>query len=147
MDKSAQIKLLKKQLQKVNGDSFDLEAWKVTSITLLSKIFGADDERIKAINDLKIDYGSWALRDASSKYDPVTTCKRKAQDLIELSIEELEMSTPEKTNQLQKILSNHLSGNQLNELNAITDKATLIKKLQALKAPTLAAILADLTLK
>jgi len=85
-----QVKLLKYQIDKLDQKEFDLEAWKSSSIAILSKLFGANDPKVKQIEGLKIDYGSWALRDASSRYDPVKTCKNVGREVLEASITELE---------------------------------------------------------
>ncbi|MDA0196369.1 MAG: hypothetical protein O2887_14940 [Bacteroidetes bacterium] len=155
MERAAQLILLKKQLDKINDPGFDLEAWKANSATLFSRIFGKEDERIQAINDLKIDYSSWALRDASAKYNPLATCKIKALGIMEMSIQELEMETTSQTDVLNEIFSQHLTGKQLKEIREIlSSKSTeqekeqqLAKKLLILKAPVLSELLADVLLK
>lgn len=84
-------KLLEKQLGKLDADDFDLEAWKSGTVTLLMKTFGANDASVKQIEALKIDYSSWALRDSSSSYKPMETCKRKGREVLSSAIDELEI--------------------------------------------------------
>ena len=78
MTAGEKIDLLLRQKERIDDKQFDLASWKKTTSTLLEKIFGSADPRINTIEELKIDYGSWALRDASSTYDPVKTCKKKS---------------------------------------------------------------------
>ncbi|WP_424962692.1 hypothetical protein [Ekhidna sp.] len=89
--KSQYIKLLKKQISKLEEDSFDLEAWKTSAITVLERIFGENDPRAKQIENLKIDYSSWALRDSNSKYKPIETAKLKGKEVLNTAIDEIEI--------------------------------------------------------
>ncbi|MEP0985893.1 hypothetical protein [Ekhidna sp.] len=89
--KSQYIKLLKKQIAKLGEDSFDLEAWKTSAITVLERIFGENDPRSKQIENLKIDYSSWALRDSNSNYKPVETAKLKGREVLNTAIDEIEI--------------------------------------------------------
>lgn len=94
--KSQYIKLLKKQIEKLDNPDFDLEAWKTSAITVLHRIFGETEPRSKQIDQLKIDYSSWMLRDSSSNYKPVETAKLKGREIIKTAIEEIEIfGTPE----------------------------------------------------
>jgi len=85
------ILLLKKQIDKLDLDDFDLEAWKTSAITVLHRIFGESDPRSRQIEQLKIDYSSWMLRDSNSHYKPVETAKRKGKEVINMAIEEIEI--------------------------------------------------------
>lgn len=90
--KKAQVQLLKKQIKKLDSADFDLEAWKVSTQLLLSQTFGKYDEKTITIRDLKIDYSSTMLRDSNADYKPTETCKRKGREVLELAIDELEMT-------------------------------------------------------
>lgn len=102
--------LLKKQLDKLRSEDFDLEAWKSASISVLTRVFGASDSKVKQIEDLRIDYGSWALRDAQGSYNPLQTCKKKGAELFEAAINELEiLGLPDNNDNLNiEILTNAL---------------------------------------
>ena len=89
--KSQYIKLLEKQISKLEEDSFDLEAWKTSAITVLNRIFGESDPRAKQIENLKIDYSSWALRDSNSNYKPIETAKLKGKEVLNTAIDEIEI--------------------------------------------------------
>lgn len=89
--KSQYIKLLKKQINKLQEESFDLEAWKTSAITVLHRIFGESDPRAKQIENLKIDYSSWALRDSNSNYKPIETAKLKGKEVLITAIDEIEI--------------------------------------------------------
>jgi len=94
--KSKYTKLLEKQVVKLEDEHFDLEAWKTSAITVLHRIFGETDPRAKQIDQLKIDYSSWALRDSNSNYKPVETAKKKGREILHTAIEEIEIfGTPE----------------------------------------------------
>ncbi|WP_462253907.1 hypothetical protein [Ekhidna sp.] len=89
--KTQYIKLLKKQVGKLEEDSFELEAWKTSSITVIERIFGKEDIRAKKIEELKIDYSSWALRDSNSNYKPVEIAKLKGKEILTTAIDEIEL--------------------------------------------------------
>jgi hypothetical protein len=89
--KAQYIKLLKKQIAKLDDPDFDLEAWKTGTITVLHRIFGENDPRAKQIENLKIDYSSWALRDSNANYKPVETAKRKGKEILITAIDEMEV--------------------------------------------------------
>ncbi|WP_436514425.1 hypothetical protein [Ekhidna sp. To15] len=91
MSKTEYIKLLKKQISKLEEDTFNLEAWKTSAITVLHRIFGESDPRAKQIDNLKIDYSSWALRDSNSNYKPVETAKLKGKEVLNTAIDEIEI--------------------------------------------------------
>ena len=89
--KAQYIKLLKKQITKLEENTFDLEAWKSSAISVLSRVFGKDDPRTHQIEELKIDYSSWALRDSNANYKPVETAKLKGREILNTAIEEIEI--------------------------------------------------------
>ena len=72
-------------------DDFDLELWKSTTILLLTRIFGEENAYSKEINNLKADYSSWSLRDATANYNPKEACKKAGQEILELAIAELSL--------------------------------------------------------
>ncbi|MEP1096721.1 MAG: hypothetical protein ABJG78_16510 [Cyclobacteriaceae bacterium] len=89
--KAQYIKLLKKQIAKLDDEHFDLEAWKSSAISVLSRVFGKDDLRAEQIEQLKIDYSSWALRDSNANYKPVETAKLKGREILNTAVEEIEI--------------------------------------------------------
>ena len=96
--------LLKKQIKKLDSPDFDLEAWKISTQLLLGNVFGAFDQKTIAIRDLKIDYSSTMLRDSNADYKPVETCKKKGHEILELAVDELELTNvPE--SELKKLVS------------------------------------------
>ena len=118
-----QIAVLKKQLAKLDSENFDLEAWKSSSSSFLSRLFGAKDTKVKQIEGLKIDYGSWALRDASSSYNPASSCKKQGREIIEAAINELETfglpGTSLDISVIMQALENQLKVSQLKELTKV----------------------------
>lgn len=131
MDKKF-IKLLNNQIKKLGSEDFDLEAWKSSTISVLSRVFGKDDARIIQINGLKIDYSSWALRDSTSKYKPVETCKRKGKEILITAIEEIETFglVPPKRSLLKKDVLNEEEIKVLFSESPQDDKLKVLKKLK-----------------
>jgi len=137
--KSQYIKLLKKQIQKLEDDTFDLEAWKTSTITVLHRIFGESDPRSKQVDNLKIDYSSWALRDSNSNYKPVETAKRKGKEILNTAIEEIEIfGAPE--NHASEVLGQEFVKN-LQEMNDKDRK----KHFEGMKKDQLVGLLMKLT--
>lgn len=85
----SKLEIIKKRIEKLNQEDFDLEAWQATTYAVLMKILSPDDPRLTQINQLKVDYGSWALRDATSKYNPVETAKKKGKEILESIADEV----------------------------------------------------------
>lgn len=128
--KNPHIALLKKQIKKLDASDFDLEAWKLSTQLLLNQIFGSFDPKTLAIRDLKIDYSSTMLRDSNANYRPLETCKRKGREVLELSVDELEMAIiPE--SELRKLID---AGDKEGLLNYLKKqkKEELIDLIQAI---------------
>ena len=89
--KEKYIALLQKQIEKLDDSGFDLEAWKTGAIAVISRTFGSTDARIQQLEQLKIDYSSWALRDSSSSYKPEETAKKKGRELLTTAVEEIDI--------------------------------------------------------
>ncbi len=85
-----QIDLLQKQIQKLELKGMDLEAWKSSTIVLLERIFGENNQRVKHIDAIKYDYSSWSLRDASGSVSQLDSCKKRGKEILEACINELE---------------------------------------------------------
>lgn len=111
------VKLLDKQIAKLSDNTFDLDAWKSSTIYLLTLIFGKEDPKIKEVEDLKIDYSSWALRDSGSGYKPIETCKKKGHEILEIAKDELELFGATPGGQ-EEPLKEFLPGNAYNEFMA-----------------------------
>ena len=151
------ISILEDQVAKLDNKEFDLEAWKSSSISILARIFGKDDYRLKQIQDLKIDYGSWALRDASSSYNPLKSCKKIGREILETSIGELKTfgaGSPDSESGISTALRDELTGSQIKQLNQVLSsskpqtqkKKEAVKILNTLSKAKSVAILADLVL-
>jgi len=85
------IELLKHQIDKLNDEPFDLEAWKRATNVLLGRIFGDANTKISEIEKIRFDYGSWSLRDASGSSDQMDSCKNQGKVILEACIAELEI--------------------------------------------------------
>jgi hypothetical protein len=85
------IELIRHQIEKLNEDPFDLEAWKKATTVLLARIFGDASTKISEIEKIRFDYGSWSLRDASGSSDQMDSCKNQGKVVLEACIAELEI--------------------------------------------------------
>jgi len=147
-------KLLKAQLKKLNSKDFDLEAWKSSTSAVLSIAFGADDPHVHEIQKLKIDYGSWALRDAKASYDPMVTCKKIGKEVVEIALSQLG-DREELTSDLNSILESQLMDKSLKEIRKVLRSSKSDSKkgeklqeiLKGLDNDNLASILAQMILK
>ncbi|MEL7145261.1 MAG: hypothetical protein AAFO69_02750 [Bacteroidota bacterium] len=83
------ITILEKQLVALDEASFDLEAWKAGAIARLNTIYPEDSIFLAQLQDIKIDYSSWALRDSSASYKPVDSCRKIGRTVIEAVIDDL----------------------------------------------------------
>ena len=131
--KNPHIALLKKQIKKLDNPEFDLEAWKVSTQLILNQVFGTFDPKTLAIRDLKIDYSSTMLRDSNADYKPLETCKKKGREVLELSIDELEMAI--------------LPESELKQLIDAGDKDGLLNYLKKLKKEDLIDLISAILLK
>lgn len=89
---AAYTPLLEKRIILLEEKDFDLEAWKTGTVLLLGRAFGEDNSYGREINNLKVDYSSWSLRDATSDYNPREACKRAGQEILELAVAELQLA-------------------------------------------------------
>ncbi len=81
--KEKYIALLSEQLDKLNSTTFDLTAWKKSTVLILSSIFGTNNVRTKAIESIEYEFNSWSLRDESGTKEPLKIiCKETLQSII-----------------------------------------------------------------
>jgi hypothetical protein len=121
-----EIALLKSQRDKLADKSFDLEAWKNQTLLFLHRIFGPGHAIVKMIMDLKYDYSSWNLRDATGNEKTDDPVKMQASEILEAAILELEnLGLPKKETSLEKVwelLEEELTGKQFKEVKAIIEE-------------------------
>jgi uncharacterized protein YllA (UPF0747 family) len=84
-----EIKLLQKQVAKLEAEDFDLEAWKAGAIIILERIFGPGNQKITQMEKIKYDQSSWALREASGSKNMMETCKKQGKEVLEIAMDEL----------------------------------------------------------
>ncbi|WP_339736376.1 hypothetical protein [uncultured Sunxiuqinia sp.] len=120
-----EIALLKKQQEKLTEKSFDLEAWKNQTTLFLQRIFGANHNIVKMISELKYDYSSWTLRDATGNEKTDDPVKMQAEEILEAAIMELEnLGLPQQESSVDKVwefMEEELTGKQFKEIKAILD--------------------------
>ncbi len=119
-----EINLLEEQIAKLTSKEFDFRAWKQYSIILLSRIFGDEDQKVKQISKLEIDYSSWSLRDASGKSSQTDTIKKIGKEILQAAIDELSsFGVPDRNSSTQINLSQQIILSALeSELTNITIK-------------------------
>lgn len=118
-----QIQLLSKQIYKLEKKDFDLDAWKATTNVILEKIFGANNQGIKAIDKIKFDSVTWSIRDTSHFWNNMSFCKKQAKAIIEACINNLSKFGEPKNNSAEKSDNNinHTQDqNQTDHINIIT---------------------------
>ncbi|MCG8309150.1 MAG: hypothetical protein MI975_17290 [Cytophagales bacterium] len=97
-----EIKLLKKQMNKLDTSDFDLEAWKTGATIILERIFGPGNQKISQIEKIKYDQSSWALREAKGSKNMMETCKKQGREILGIAIDELEhFGLPEEIEEAQ----------------------------------------------
>lgn len=88
--KEKYIELLQKQLEKLENEEFDFEAWKASSIIILSRIFGSSDVIVKNLRELKVDYGSsWSMRAVSGSFNPIESAKKHCREVLSTALDEI----------------------------------------------------------
>lgn len=131
MDKKKLIATLKKYEERLADKDFDLEAWKSSAINFISRTFGPQNTKTLQLEGLKIDYSSWALRDAPSTYHPLESCKRKAKEIIQSAIDEIEVFGALQPPPLRTVLSAVYSEDELENIaSSVQDKARLKQVLE-----------------
>jgi hypothetical protein len=122
-----EIVLLKAQVEKLKQKRFDLEAWKNQTLLFLNRIFGATHPIVKMILDLKYDYSSWHLRDATGNEKLDDPVKMQAREILDAAILELEtLGLPEQAgavDRARELLQQEITGRQWNEIaDILADK-------------------------
>ncbi len=85
-----EIEVLKKQIEKLHAEKFDLEAWKSATVILLDRIFGPKNKKITEIEKIRYEQSSWSLRDASGSKNLLDSCKKQGEEILNSAILELE---------------------------------------------------------
>ena len=160
--KEQYISLIKDQIAKLKEKDFDLNAWKARTNILLARIFGDNNQKIRQINEIKYEYGSWSLRDVSGSETAMDICKKLSKEILDAAIDELEnFGVPEKkiseqdkavTENVVNSFKDHLTGSQVKELKKIlttsenegTRKKHALDIFNRLGSDTLAKIIAGI---
>ena len=146
-----EINLLKAQREKLSEKSFDLDGWKNQTLLFLQRIFGEDHTILEMISELKYDYSSWHLRDATGNEKLEDPIKMQARQILDAAIAELDHlglpSRKKQENPVWNMLEEELTGKQLKEMKeiAIEDADNraekLAEKLNVLKKESLVGII------
>lgn len=84
-----EIKLLEQQIERLNAKNFNLESWKSYTLLILIKIFSAENEFVRQIEQIDFSYNSWSLRDASGNESYEEGKKGQAREILQAAIDEL----------------------------------------------------------
>ncbi|WP_372773097.1 hypothetical protein [Mangrovibacterium sp.] len=116
-----EIALLNEQIEKLKQQSFDLEAWKNQTLLFLNRIFGGSHPIVKMVLDLKYDYSSWHLREATGNEKSGDPVKMQAHEILDAAILELQtLGLPGQTRSgdiARELLQQEMTGKQWKELN------------------------------
>lgn len=127
-----EIELLNDAIAQLKTRQFDLDAWKARTLILVARIFGQSSELARLLRALKYDNSSWNLRDTSGGARVSDPVREKAQEILEAGIRELQyFGSPQSTeddDKLRSILSNELTGREMQELNQILNQPIAIQK-------------------
>ncbi|MDH5602818.1 MAG: hypothetical protein OEY51_02720 [Cyclobacteriaceae bacterium] len=120
------IKLIKKQVAKLDADTCDFEAWKSSSIVIFTRVFGKNDPKLSQLEAINVEYGSsWSMRTVSGSFDPVTSAKNMGRELMEIAIDELELFGEEITlpcrQKVYEALGEVMKVNDFNALRAVVE--------------------------
>lgn len=124
--KAKQIKLLKKQIARLEEKDFNIEVWKKTTIIIMERIFGKNSTEIKQIREITQDMSSWSLRDNLG--ETTDNSKLLGIQILETCIDELELSdelTDTEKNidsSFMDVLKDELKGSQFHNIVSILDK-------------------------
>ncbi len=123
--------LIKRQIDKLDKEPFDLDAWKSSAHAIIKRIFGDFDPRLKQIEGLRIDYSSWALRDSNSKYKPIESSKNVGREIMQSALEEIEVfGIEDSDNSIEKYFDADTYKKLQNPGIAKDEKLKLIKKIK-----------------
>jgi len=120
-----EVMMLREQIKKLENKDFDLDAWKIYTINILERIFGAESHKIQQIKELKYDFSSWNLRDTSGSSGSII---KTARVILESSINELEsFGLPQKekaetagaSDAVLSVFEDELKGSQFKRLKEI----------------------------
>ncbi|HHP7240939.1 MAG TPA: hypothetical protein ACFCUD_04675 [Cyclobacteriaceae bacterium] len=131
--KEEYINLLADQIKKLENEKFDLEAWKSSTTSILSKVYDKYDPKVKQIERLKIDYSSWMLRDSSSTYKPIDSAKMLGREILESTINEIRIfGLPDQSKSIRQnildSLSDELKGSDFKKLQQMVEDKSITEK-------------------
>lgn len=135
------IKLLQNQIAKLDEEDFDLEAWKSSTISVLARVFDRNDPRIHEIDQLRIDYSSWMLRDSNSQYKPIEHNKRKGKEILRTAIEEIEVFG---LGNKETLLRHYFNDKQIKILSSEASDQDKLDTMKQLKKEDLQKVVLDL---
>lgn len=143
------VAILEKQLEALSASDFDLEAWKKGTIARLSSVYGPEDPRIEQLEDIKIDYSSWALRDSDASYKPIESCKKVGKAIVEAIIDDVRVFgfTHSETKDNSELLLKILEQSKRTEFEKLMEHPTdqaFHKLLQSLSKKELADVIVTL---
>ncbi len=136
--------LIRKQIKKLEAEEFDLEAWKSSAHSIIKRIFGDFDPRLRQVDGLRIDYSSWTLRDSNSNYKPIESSKNVGREIMQSALDEVEIFGVEQSDS-NSTLEKFFSAEPYQKLqNPSLSKKEKLKVIQKLKKSDLEKIVLSL---
>ena len=112
------IILLEEQVAKLDADAFDLEAWKSATAAILSRLFGPADDKARFIKNIRVEFGSWSLRDNYGSTNPMQTATNQCREILRSAIREIELfGVPEMGTNTQSSYPEVLGSDEQESLN------------------------------
>lgn len=118
-----EIRLLREQLSRLNDSNVEFEVWKNQTLIFLERIFGGSSSEVKMLKEVRNDYSSWNLRDATGKEKSKDPARLKAAEILHTIITEVEeLGLPKESGQkatIKRLLEEELTGKQIREIDEI----------------------------
>jgi len=132
MDKKKLMHSFKRLEERIGDKDFDLDVWKTAALSHLTRIFGPEHPKVKQLEAIKIDYSSWALRDAPASYHPLESCRRMAREVILSAADEIEIFGVPEQSMAKDLFGSVYSEQEMEAIAALAGKAereTELKKI------------------
>lgn len=134
------IELLKNQISKLDSERLNFNAWKSSTIVLVERIFGENNQKIEQINNIKYTSGGIAIVGASHFWNNIESCRESGREILEICIIELEnFGLPEKNDEKNEGININLTQHQnqtvnLNIILSSIENELTVKQFKEIKA-------------
>ncbi|MDH5598666.1 MAG: hypothetical protein OEY34_06060 [Cyclobacteriaceae bacterium] len=86
------VALIDYQIEKLNDEAFDFEAWKSGAMVILGRVFGPNDLKVQQLDSIRVEYGSsWSMRAVSGSFNPIASAIKQGREILTVAKKELEL--------------------------------------------------------